>query len=327
MKDTDFLFMTAMLRAREASMLKGEKIDRMLEAPGFDDAAKLLLDCGYPDMSGMGMEQIEDTLQTHRGEIFNEISGYSYARDLLDLFRIKYDYNNVKVLVKSAGASIDALYLLSGSGRVDAKALNDAFVTGQRGDIPAPVAAAIDAATGILSRTGNPQLADIEIDKIYFGELSALAKKLNNDFITGYVRLLIDSANLRTFVRSARTKRDDNFLLSALIPGGSIGVEQIASSYGDNSLSLFSSDALKQAVYLGSEIMGDGAQTQFERACDDAVLTYVTDTSYVSFGAVPVIAYLTKLEWELTVIRMILTGKLTGISKDIIRERLRECHV
>ena len=97
-----------MLRAREVGMLKEDKINRMLEAPEPDDAAKLLLDCGYPDMSGMRMAQIENVLQVHRSDIFYEISAYGYARDLLDLFRAKYDYHNIKVLVKSAGANADA---------------------------------------------------------------------------------------------------------------------------------------------------------------------------------------------------------------------------
>jgi vacuolar-type H+-ATPase subunit C/Vma6 len=38
-------------------------------------------------------------------------------------------------------------------------------------------------------------------------------------------------------------------------------------------------------------------------------------------------SYLAKLEWEITALRMILTGKLTGIASEIIRERLREGYV
>ena len=308
-------------------MIKNENIDRLLDAPGFDDAAKLLIDCGYPDMSGLNMNQIETELQKRRREIFAEISAYDYALDLLDLFRLKYDYHNVKVLIKSAGANIDASYLLSDSGRIDVNELSEAFVTGQRGNLPSPVAEAMGEASGVLSRTGNPQLSDTEIDKAYFLELSTIAQKLRNDFIAGYVRLLIDSANLRIVVRCARAGRDADFLRTALIPGGAVDAELLVSSYDDDPLERFSSDMLEQAIALGAEVIDGGAQTQFERSCDDAVLRYLTDTAYVSFGPEPVIAYLAKLEWEFSVVRMILTGKLTGISSDVIRERLRECHV
>jgi len=327
MKDKDFLFLTAMLRARETGMINTEKIDRMLDATGFDDAAKVLIDCGYPDVSGMSMSQIDEVLERRRSEVFYEIANFGYAKDILDLFRLKYDYHNVKVLVKSSGVNTDASYLLSGSGRIGVKELSEAYVTGQRGDLPPPVADVMGSAAGILSRTGNPQLADIEIDKAYFGELSSIADRLKNTFISSYVRLLIDSANLRTTVRLSRTGRDRDFLQTALIPGGNVIAENIVSAFDDNVTAPFSGDALAQAVHLGADAMKGGTQTLFELACDNAVLHQVTDTMFISFGSAPVIAYLAKLEWEITIVRMILTGKYTGISKDIIRERLRDCHV
>ena len=327
MKDTDFLFLTSLLRAREVRMLGQDKIDRMLDSPGFPDAAKMLLDCGYPDMSDMNMTDIDSILEKHRSDAFAELSGFGYALDVLNLFRIKYDYHNVKVLVKSMGVHVNADHLLSASGRVDIKVLSDAHVLNQLGDLPPYVAAAIESATGILSRTGNPQLSDIEIDKAYFSELSSISSSLKETFIKGYVRLLIDSANLRTIVRSARVGRGNDFLLSALIEGGSVSIEQLFSSFSESAASPLKDEYLEHAVSLSYDAMKGGDQTVFELACDNAILRYVTNTLFIGFGPAPIMAYLAKLEWEITVVRMILTGKYTGISSDVIRERLRECHV
>jgi V/A-type H+-transporting ATPase subunit C len=44
----------------------------------------------------------------------------------------------------------------------------------------------------------------------------------------------------------------------------------------------------------------------------------------ISFGEEPVIAYLAALEGEITALSMILTGRLAGIEPDVIRERLRD---
>ena len=327
LKDTDFLFLTSWLRAREVGMLGEEKINRMLEASGFDDAAKLLIDCGYPDMSEMSMSDIDSILETRRGDVFREIANYDYALDVLDLFRLKFDYHNVKVLVKSRGAKTEASHLLSDCGRVGTKKLSEAFASGELGDLPTPIAATMEEASGILARTSNPQLSDIEIDKTYYAELSALAEKLGEDFITAYVRLLIDSANLRITIRSSRTGRSSDFLMDTLIKGGSVGIDEIVSSYDEKAEPPFADGALLEAVKLGEEAMKGGAQTGFELACDNAVLSEVTDTQYISFGPAPVVAFLAKLEWEITTVRMILTGKINGISSDVIRERLRECHV
>ena len=325
MKDTDFLFLTSMLRSREAVMLTDERIERMLDAPEFDDAAKILVDCGYPDMSGMNANQLEGVLQEHRSDVFFELGQHAQAKVLIDLFRLKYDYHNVKVLVKAQGAVAD--HLLSASGRVGVKEISEAYVTGERSDIPPMVAEAMSAASGVLSRTGNPQAMDIEVDKIYYSELLTIALKTKEKFVVGYVRLLIDSANLRIAVRSARTGRDTDFLRVALIPGGIVKNYETVAAFGDKSLAPFSGNKLESAVRLGQDAMKSGSQTMFELACDNAALQYISGTAYISFGPGPVIAYLAKLEWEVTTVRMILTGKLTGISPEIIRERLRECHV
>ena len=59
LRDTDFLYLSTMLRAREAKMLSGDKIGRMLDAAGFDDAAKMAEECGYRDMSGLDVFEVD----------------------------------------------------------------------------------------------------------------------------------------------------------------------------------------------------------------------------------------------------------------------------
>ena len=78
------------------------------------------------------------------------------------------------------------------------------------------VRTAINDGISILSRTKDPQLSDVSIDRAYFGELSTLSSELGREFISGYISLLIDIANLRTFVRSIRTHRNTDFLQASL---------------------------------------------------------------------------------------------------------------
>ena len=61
-----YLYLSAMLRAREAKMLTRDKAERMIDAPSFDEAAKMLTDCGYKDRSGFTATQVEETLAAHR---------------------------------------------------------------------------------------------------------------------------------------------------------------------------------------------------------------------------------------------------------------------
>jgi V/A-type H+-transporting ATPase subunit C len=310
-------------------MLSPERLNRMLDADSFEDAAKLAEECAYSDMSGMNTFEVDAALSAHRTALFGELAAFGYARPVVDLFRMKYDYHNVKVLVKSMGANVDATHILSESGRVDAKKLTEAFISGERGDLPPDMRSAIHEGVSVLSRTKNPQLSDIVIDQAYFSELSSLSTALGREFIAGYVRLLTDSANLRTFVRSQRTRRGADFLRAALLPGGNAGVQAVLSlpPSGEGLSGVFKAPELEKAVALAPSALAGGTQTQFERACDEAPMRYLTQNRYTAFGPTVVLTYLTKLEWEITTLRMILTGKLAGVAPEIIRERLRESYV
>ena len=329
LRDTDFLYMTSMLRAREAKMLSPERMNRMLDAESFEDAAKMAEECSYHDMSDMDVFHVDRALSSHRAAVFRELAADEHARPIVDFFRMKYDYHNVKVLVKSMGANTDATHILSDSGRIDATKLTEAFISGDRGDLPAAVRTAIHDGVSMLSRTKNPQLSDVAIDIAYFGELSSLSKALGSEFIAGYIRLLTDSANLRTFVRSHRTRRSADFLRASLIPGGNAGVPAILNlpASGEGLSGVFKAPGLETAVSLAPAALAGGPQTQFERACDGAYVLYLMQKRFVAFGPTVVLTYLAKLEWEITTLRMILTGKLSGIAPEIIRERLRDGYV
>jgi V/A-type H+-transporting ATPase subunit C len=328
-RDADFIFLSSMLHARETKLLTADKISRMLETARFDEAAKLAEECGYRDMSGMDVFSLEDVLSSRRAALFKELGAFDYARPLIDLFRIKYDYHNVKVLVKSMGANVDATRILSSSGRVPSDALAEAFISGDRDGLPEAMRNAIHDGVSTLSRTSNPQLSDVAIDKAYFDELHSLSKDLGAKFVKGYVRLLTDSANLRTFVRSQRTSRGADFLHEALIEGGNANVSDIEAlpPTGEGLARVFTAPELAPAVKLAETALSGGGQTQFERECDNATMTYLAAKKHTHYGASVVLTYLVEIEWEITSLRMILSGKLAGVSPETIRERLRDAYV
>ena len=327
--DRDYLFLTAMLRARENSMLTAERAQRLLDSGSFAEAAKALAELGYEDMSNMDASQVEKSLSARRSAMLLELSRLIPDKALLDVFRLKYDYHNAKVLVKAQAADVDGERLLSDAGTIDRERLTAAFNDGDWSSIPEPLSGAIREAVSIISRTENPQTADIVLDKAYFAQLSALAGEAGDEHLMNYVRALIDSANLRTAVRTLRMGRDGKFLLTALIPGGTVSPDAVAEHFSqtDGLAALFSSSAVSKAAGMASDAVSGGALMAFERQCDDDVSAAFSRVRTQSFGAGCVAAYICAFESELTDLRMILTGKLSGLSSAVIKERLRKIYV
>ena len=73
-----------MLRAREPQLLSGEKAQRMLDAPSFEEAAKLLTDCGYPDMAACKADEIEAILAKRRDAVLAEARALLAGADSAD---------------------------------------------------------------------------------------------------------------------------------------------------------------------------------------------------------------------------------------------------
>lgn len=327
-KKEEYLYLTALLRAREARMLTRDKAERMLEAPSFDEAAKLLTDCGYKDMSGMNAKEVDKTLNERRAAEFAELARMAPNALLVDVFRMKYDYHNAKTIIKSEAEGIERPDLMSDSGRLSPQTLTEAFREEKYLGIPTLLADAMITAKNTLARSGNPQQADFILDRAYFEELFRDAEKLDSKFLSGYARTMIDSANLRSAVRTLRMHKDADFLRTALISGGSVSPERLVMSSvsGEGLAVLFASTILETAASLGAAAASGGTMTKFELECDNAVTAYLTNARLIAFGEEPVIAYLAALEGEITTIRMILTGRLAGIAPDVIRERLRDLY-
>lgn len=323
----DYLYLSSLLRAREPRMLSRERAERMLDAQSFSDCARMLTENGYDDLSQMNISQIEDALSRRRAALFHELESLTPDREVLDLFRLKYDYHNLKVLVKSGAAAHSGKNLLSNAGRVPPETVSRCFLEDRLRDLPGRLGSVAEAAKGVLNRSGNPQLSDFLMDREYFAELKELAEALGSDFARGYVALLADSTNLRSAVRILRMGKDAGYLREALVPGGSVSEERlIAGIGGEGVASVFGGTALQKAAALGADAVSGGTLTEFELACDNALAAYLADARRSSFGEECVIAYLAGQESELTAVRMILTGRLAGVSGDVIRERLRDLY-
>ena len=310
-------------------MLNAERVDRLLEARDFEEAARILTEYGYEDMSEMSADQIEVLLSQRRAGIFSEIARICPDAEVVDVFRIKYDYHNAKVLIKAEGMGIDAGHLLSDCGCIAAKVIESEFRSGSYNRIPMIMSEPMREARELMGRSSNPQLVDFMLDKAYFAELLTKAERIESPFLLRYARLLIDSANLRSVVRTIRMGRGSDFMKSVIIPGGNVGIKRLSvvEMSPDGLTAAFSMSPLKEAAVLGGAVIAGGELTAFEQACDNAVTRYLCKAKTKGFGDDPVISYLAAVEGELTTVRMILTGLKAGVDPQILKERLRDLYV
>lgn len=329
-KDTDYAAISARLRVLENRLLTRERMEQLLEAREDAECLKLLADCGYPEPAALTLPELERSLAKAQEELFADLERSTDDPDVLAVFRVKYDYHNAKALIKSQARDVDADHLLVAGGRYDPQALAEGFRNGALGEeekVSPTFRNALWAAKDLLATSTDPQQADFLLDKACYEEMLAHAKAAKSDFLVGYVRRTIDSLNLRTAVRALRAKRGKELLEAALIPGGTVDEKALACAQPAQLPKLFPKELQEAAVEGVALLEGTGSMTAFERLCDNAVARYVQRARQVPFGVEIVVGYLFARQSELTALRIILSGRLAGLEKETIRERLREAYV
>lgn len=328
-KDTDYLSISTRIHAMETRMLTRERMERMIDAKDSGEAAKILAECGYGELAELSSAGLEQLLAAARRETFRDMAASAPDHRLVEVFQLKYDYHNAKVLIKAQAMGVQADRLLLSGGRYAPAGLKEDFVREDLRDCSEVFRAAVARAREVLAASGDPQLSDLMLDRACFEEMGRLARECASPFLEGYVRLAVDAANLRTAVRAHRMGKGSDFLGQVLFPGGNVSQRTLASIRPEELAEPFRSGPLAEAAALGA-VRTDpesGSLTEFERLCDDAVTGYLAAASRVPFGEEAVIGYLYAREAELTAVRTILTGRMAGLDGETIRSRLRATYV
>lgn len=328
-KDTDYLYLSAMIRSLEPNLLDRRRMERMIEARSDEDALGILSECGYGGMESVSMDNLELLLSRNRREVLAEFRNLAPDSKIVDIFQMKYDYHNIKALIKCQAMSVHADSLLINAGRIDTKTLTDAVNQSEFQKLPIKLRDAAISAIDILAATSDPQAADIELDRAYFNELLETAIETGSDFLMGYVRLVIDSSNLKSTVRTIRMDKGADFLNRVLSDGGNIETGAITTAFlsGGSLEALYSGSLLEGAASEADMVKKGGSLTGFERQCDNAVTAYLNRAKTLPFGEGVLVAYLAAKETEISSVRIIMAGRKSGLPPESIRERLRESYV
>lgn len=325
-KDTDYLAISARVKAMETTLLTWERMMQILDARSDGEALKMVQESGYPALSATDPETLDRVLSASREDMLSDLMDGAPDPRYIELFKIKYDYHNVKAILKAEAMGVSPRRMLMDMGRVSPAELQEALTSGGTDALPVMLAAAAEEAKAVMDTTRDPQLSDIVLDRWYYRDLSAVAEETGSAFLEGYVKVQIDAANLRVLIRTVRMGKSAAFLRDVLFAGGEISPDQllkVAADSGAGLAELYAGSRLEEAAAAGAAVLREGALTEFEKLCDDAVNDYLAGAQYVPFGEAPLVGYLAARETEYTNLRILLIGRNTGLAPEIIRSRLR----
>ena len=189
--------------------------------------------------------------------------------------------------------------------------------------IPVNMQEAVEKANEAYGKTLSGQMIDIVLDKAAFADMKAKADKSGNSFVKGYMEILCDLTNMKSFLRIRNMNKPFDTFGYVFVDGGTLGLDTFRQGFTAESPAA----AFKETHYAN---LGDTMLygiTAFERCCDDYLMGYMKDAKYKSLTLEPMVAYIYARETEVKTIRIILNSKINKIEPDVIKERLRDAYV
>ncbi len=331
-KDTDFLYVSARIKYLETKLLGKNDIERILEAPGIEDALKALSDSEYgSDIAEMeNVYEFEKVLDKSMLRTIKTLKESFKNHEIITFFTLKNDFHNLKVIIKA---------MISGSDNGFFSRLCETppeeikkYVEGETSaNIPDSLKEAYHKAIEAFESTKDPQQIDFVLDQALFEEMGKIAGNSRDAFLKEYLTALSDLTNIKTMVRLKKIDGDIRTLDSALVSGGSLPKEFFKEKFLESSQSLI--EALNNTPYQQIVEEGitqwdlTGSPSVFEKLVDNYMISLARRGLYKPFGSETVIGYLAARENEIKLLRIIMVGKINGIPSDMIRERLRDVYV
>jgi V/A-type H+-transporting ATPase subunit C len=331
--DNKYLYAVTRTRALEIKLLDSAKVERMVEAKSAEDVMKILAETEYADV----LTEMSNPLD-YETVISKEIeSTYNYMREILpepelvDIFLLKYDIHNMKVLLKSNLLGEENDYLLREQGTITISRLKEMLKERDIRELHPVIAEGLEEIFRSFENNPDPQMIDIILDKCQYKAMYQLAEKSRNAFLRDFISAQIDMINVKSFLRIKEAGLGRDYLRKVLLTNGKLDIEYF-SKYLDEPLDSFKDSLWSRDFY---NVLEEGLEsyyktktfTKLEKLADDYIFNIAKKGKYVAFGIEPLVGYLMAKENEAKIIRIIMVGKMNNIPNEIIRERLRDVYV
>ncbi|MBQ9527342.1 MAG: V-type ATPase subunit, partial [Fretibacterium sp.] len=158
-----YVYTVARLRGMENHILDAAFFARLMDSPTADEAMKALGETSYAQWLSAGEMGFDKAIDAEILATCRELGQFVPDPELLVLFRMPYDFHNVKVLLKSLfkvrGGDPDGRRhdLLSPLGNLSTEELTEAIETEEYGGLPYKLGDVIPQCWALWDQTKNAQ--------------------------------------------------------------------------------------------------------------------------------------------------------------------------
>jgi len=277
------------------------------------------------------VRDFEEALNGELKSVLRLVSDLSKDAELTNIFRLRYDFHNLKVLLKIKGLgsqlpSPEPRPLID-AGLIGPVKMENIVEEDNYRELPQELRRAAEKAAKAFRETPDAQRIDVILDREMYALFSQRTRENGHPFLREYVQICVDLTNIRSVLRVRELRKDKSFFEEVFLEGGKLDKSLFLKSYEEsmnNFALLLSATSYGVLVSEGIKYRQENRSwSELERLADNS---FLKRAKYIVFGLEPIIAYFLARENEIKMIRMIMVGKLNGLTVDLLRSRLRDVY-
>lgn len=318
MKDTEYAFGVAKIRANENRLLSTAVLESVIAAPSYPDALKILSDSGF---AGLNEDNVDEVLSDRAEQMFSLVRECAPDGKSLDFLIVKNDFHNAKTVLKAHITGSECESFLLSPHITDVKCIKDAVQKKDYDGVPEYMRDALKEAYQAITKTLDGQLADIILDRASLEAQILLAKQADDEFSIGLANLMTALSDIKIAFRASSMKKTREFYEQ------SVANCDMLDKSGLTEAALKGTNAITDYISAhGFERIAESSKKSFaafEKCIDDELIGYVRDAKYHSLGVSPLVAFSLACDNEIKNVRIVLSCKKNGFGEENIRERVR----
>lgn len=321
MKDTDYAFCVARLRANERYMLNESDISRLCECEDYDSAIAFLMDKGYIESKG----SIKEIASYQNKKLWQLLTQSVPNKKEINILCLLNDFFNIKAAVKCHFTESDAEEYYVYPTSLDTHELTKNVNAHEFYKIGGAMGECAEKSYKAACLAESGQSCDIIIDCAAVSALKEYSDKNKNDLSGEICAFICDTANIKTAYRCSKAKKSRDFTDAAIGECCLLDRRLLIKACLDGEPAL--RDYLSKTPYSELSEAYCLSSAQYDKKCDDEIIAKIKKAKLTSFGFDPVCAYYYAKQTEIKTVRIILSGIELKLDKEKIRERVRALYV
>ncbi len=322
MPQPSYAYACARLSALNKRLLEPQTVLRMLDGSA-SDAMRALSDVRYGNLSDAAETDVERMIEREMTDAMQEVKELSPNPQITDLFLLRADVQNLKVLLKARLLNQSETVFTPG-GLYDRETLTAMVKEKQYGALPDEIRDALNALEKRLEIRVEPQTISISLDRAYLAH--ALKASEKHPVFSQYFRAEADFDNVLTFLRLRAMGASIETLDDVMLPEAGVKYRDLYNAYELSFEALnkiLGNSVCAPALLAGLNAMQrTGNISEVEKARDNYLVSLLSEHKYESETIYPIVGYYLAKEREGRAVRLIVTGKRNGLGDSIVRERL-----